>query len=80
MNVMKFIAENSFHATLCIGCKETNVEEMFNTIFLGLKIDNHLNCKNHTEKMISKWHGTCYAVSLLVHSSNINTLKSIYCA
>ena len=54
MNVMKFIAENSFHATLCIGCKETNVEEMFNTIFLGLKIDNHLNCKNHTEKMISK--------------------------
>ena len=54
MNIMKFIAENSFHAALCIGYKEMNVDEMFNTIFLGLKIDNHLNCKNHTEQMISK--------------------------
>ena len=30
--------------------------------------------------MIPKLSGTCYAIKLMVHISNINTLRSIYCA
>jgi hypothetical protein len=51
---------------------------MGNTKFLGLPIDNNLNWKNHIEKMITKLSGACYAIRLIVHISNINTLKSIY--
>ena len=56
--------------------KEKYREEMVNTKFLGLPIDNNLNWKNHIEKMITNLSGACYAIRLIVH----NTLKSIYYA
>ena len=43
-----------------------------------LPTDNNLNWKNHIEKMITKLSGACYAFRLIVHTSNINTLKLIY--
>jgi len=51
-----------------------------NTKFLALKIDNHVNCKNHIEEMIPKLRGTCYAVRPMVLISNINILITIYYA
>ena len=51
-----------------------------NIKLLGLQIYNHINCKNHTEQMIPKVSGTCYAIRLMVHISNISILKSIYYA
>jgi hypothetical protein len=47
--------------------------------FLGLQIDNRLNWKYHIERMIPKLSTSCYAVRWMVHISNINTLKSVYC-
>jgi len=35
---------------------------------------------NHIKQMIPKFSGACYVVSLMVHISNSNTLKSIYYA
>jgi len=49
---------------------------MVNIKFLGWQIDNQLNWKNHTEKMIPQLSGACYTISSVVHISNINTLKS----
>jgi len=49
-----------------------------NTKLLGLQIDNHVNWKNHTEEIIPKLHGTCYAIRSMDLISNVNTLKSIY--
>jgi hypothetical protein len=46
----------------------------------GLQIDNHMNWKNHTEQMIPKLSVACCAVRSMGHISNINILKSIYCA
>ena len=80
MNIMKFITKNAPHSTLHIGYKEKYIKETMNTKFLDLQIDNHLNWKNHTEQMIPKLSAACYAVRLMVHISNINTLKSIYYA
>jgi hypothetical protein len=48
---------------------------MVYTKFLSLQIDNHLNCKNHTEQMIRKLSGACYAVRSMVHVSNIDTYQ-----
>jgi len=40
------------HSTLCIGYKEKYIEKTVNRTFLGLQIDNHINWKNHIERMI----------------------------
>jgi hypothetical protein len=54
------------------------MEEMATTKCLGLQIDNHLNWKKHTEQMILKLSGACYAVRLMVHVSNINIHKPVH--
>jgi len=48
--------------------------------FLSLEVVNHLNWKHHIEQMIPKLSGACYAIRSIVHISNINALKSTYCA
>ena len=80
MNIMKFIRKNSSHSALHIGYKYQYTEETSNTTLLGIQIDNHINWKNRTEQMIPKLSAACYAIRSMVCTSNINTLKSIYCA
>ena len=79
-NIMKFITKNSSHSALHVGYKEKYIEEILTSKFIGLQIDNNLNWKNCIEQMIHKLSGAFYAVRLLVHISNHNTLKSIYYA
>ena len=80
MNIMKFITKNSTHSALHIGYKEKYIEETMNTKFLGLLIGNHINSKNNIEGMIPKFSAACCAIASMVHTSNINTVKSIYYA
>jgi hypothetical protein len=79
ISIMKFITRNSSNSTLHIGYKEKCIKETMNTKLLGLQIDNHINWKNHKEKMIPKSSEVCYAIRSMVRISNINTLKSVYC-
>jgi hypothetical protein len=65
-NIMKFITNNLSHSTLHIAYKEKYVEEMVNTEFHGLQIDNHLKWKNRAEQIIPKLS----AVRSMVHISN----------
>ena len=51
-----------------------------NTKCLHLQLDNLINWKICIEEMIPKLSRACYAISSVVHISNINCLKSIYCA
>jgi len=51
-----------------------------NRQFINIYIDNHLNWNNHIQQMILTLSGACYAVRLMVRISNMNMLKSIYCA
>jgi predicted RNase H-like nuclease len=76
MNIIKLKTNNSSHSTLHISDKEKYIEETVNTNFLGLQLDNHVNWKNHIEEMIPNL-STFYSNRLMVHISNINTLKSI---
>ena len=77
-NIMQFITKDTTHSTLCIGYTEKYIEETVNTKFLGLQTDNHLNWKKHNEKMSPKLSGEQDAIRLMVHVSDINTLKKIY--
>jgi hypothetical protein len=74
----EFITDNPSHSALRIGYKVKYIEGTVNTKFLGLQFDNHLNWKSHTEPMIPKLSGACFAVTSMVHISSINTLKSVY--
>ena len=77
---MKFIKGNSSFYALCIGYKEKYIVEAVNTKLLHLQIDDHINLKNNIEQIITTLSGACYAVRLVVHISNIDTLKSVYYA
>jgi len=50
------------------------IEEAVNTKFLGLKISNQLNWKNHIKQIIPKLNGVYYAIRSMVHISKVNTL------
>ena len=69
-NIMKFITKKSSHSTLHIGYTGNCIAETMNTKFLGLKIVNHINWKNHIMELISKLSGAYYAIRLMVHLSN----------
>jgi hypothetical protein len=47
MNIMKFLTKHSSHSTLHTGCKGEYTEKTVNTTVFCLKIDNHINWKNH---------------------------------
>jgi hypothetical protein len=79
-NVMKFITNNSPQYLLNFGYNDKYIEEGVNTKFLGLHTDNYPNSKNHINQLIPKLRGVCYAVRVMLHVSNIDSLKTIYFA
>ena len=78
-NIMKF-GTNSSRSTVHIGYEVKYIEGRVNIKFLCLQIYNQINWKNHTKQTIPKVSGTCYAIRLMVHISNISALKSVYYA
>ena len=79
-NIMKSVTNNSPHCALTIGYKHKYIEEAVTTKFLGMHFDNHLNWKDHTDLIIPKLSAACCTVRQMYHTSNSNTLKSIYFA
>jgi predicted metallopeptidase len=79
-NTVKFITKKSLQYDLKIGYDEKYIEELINTKFLGLQIDNHVNLKNHIDLMIPKLSRAYYAIRSTSHMSSTDTLKSIYFA
>jgi hypothetical protein len=59
---MKVVTKNMPHCALTIGYKDKYIEEVVSTKFLGVHLDNHLNWKDHTGRIIPKLSAACYAV------------------
>jgi hypothetical protein len=78
--VIKFITKNSPQYPLNIGYNDKYIEEAVNRKLLGLQTDINLNWKNHTNQLVPKLSGACYAVRAMLHISNIDTLKAVYFA
>jgi hypothetical protein len=79
-NIIKFITNYSPQFALNVGYDGKCIEESVDMKLLGLLSDNHLNCTNHTDKLIVQLHRTCYAVRSMCHIINTDTLTSIYFA
>jgi hypothetical protein len=56
------------------------IKEKLNAQFLGMQTDNHLTWKKHTEHTIPKLCEARYAITVMSHISNTDTLKTIYFA
>jgi hypothetical protein len=54
--------------------------EVTNFKFLGLHIDNHLNWRRHTERILPKLRAACYTIRKLSHVLYIDVLKIVYFA
>ena len=54
------------------------INEVTNIRFLGLKLDNNMNWKNHVVKTLPKLSRACHAVRAMYSLSSLNTLKIIY--
>jgi hypothetical protein len=77
---LKFATNNQPYYALTIGHKDKYIEEAVRLKFLGLKIDNHLNWKNHIDQIIPKLSAACYMVRQMYYICNNDTLRSIYFA
>jgi hypothetical protein len=75
---MQFITQNSAHSTLHVGNNKKYIEETVNTKFLGLPIGSLIKSKNHIEGIIPKFSTACYAITSMVHTSNILHCKFVY--
>jgi hypothetical protein len=56
-NIIQFKTNNTPQYDLSIGYNKNNIKESVNTKFLGLQINNYLNCKNHIDQMVPKLSG-----------------------
>jgi hypothetical protein len=79
-NAIKFNLSHSQEDSFQIPYKDKAIKQVTNIKFLGLEIDQHLNCKTHTEQIIPKLSSACCAVRSMFHFSNLDTLKMIYFA
>jgi hypothetical protein len=79
-NLITFLINNSPQFPLSIGYNDNCIEESVNTKFIGLQIHNHLNWKNHIDRLVPKLSGAHYADRSMLLISNTDTLKTIYFA
>jgi hypothetical protein len=53
------------------------IDEVKSTKFLGTHIDNHLNWKNHVEKILPKSSAACFSLRKLIHNLNPDILHMV---
>jgi hypothetical protein len=73
-NVIKFIPTTTVHVSLDIYYKDNLIGEVKSTKFLGMHIDNHMNWKNHVERILPKLSAACFLIRNLIHTLNSDTL------
>jgi hypothetical protein len=71
-NIIKFVTNNLPHHALSVSYNGKYIEELVDTKFLCLQIDN-----NHIYKLIPNVSGACYVVRSVFHVSNTDALKSV---
>ena len=77
---MRFIPSNLVHVPLTIEYKNILIEEVITTKFLGIHIDNNMNCKNHIEQIIPKLGSVCYTIRTIYNFLNSKALRMVYFA
>jgi hypothetical protein len=79
-NIIEFCSKHYQDKTSLINYQNNPIKESINTKFLGLKLDKHINWRNHINKILPKLSTACFVVRSTYTSSNMSTLKVIYFA
>ena len=76
-NVLKFNPKTTAHVPLDIYYKDNVIDEVKSTKFLGMHTENHMNWKNHAERILSKLSGSCSLIKRLIHNLNPDILRMV---
>jgi hypothetical protein len=79
-SIMKFTSSNRQIETFQITYQNMSLSGVDNTKFLGLRLDKHINWKNHIHKTLPKLSSVCYLIRRMYPYFNKTTLKMIYFA
>ena len=79
-NFIKFSANHSKNQGQQNVFINNSIEEVNNTTFLGLELDNNINWKNHVGKILPKLSRACYVIRTMYPISSLKTLRMIYFA
>ena len=79
-NFIKFSANHSKNQGQQNVFINNSIEEVNNTTFLGLELDNNINWKNHVAKILPKLSRACYVIRTMYPISSLKTLRMIYFA
>ena len=72
--IVKFESNQQNNASFQITSWDEPMQEEMNVKFLGLEIDEHMNCKMHIEFMLPKLNSMCYVIRCLMHYGIFKTL------
>jgi hypothetical protein len=78
--IITFESNQRNNASFKITCRNEPLQEEMNGKFLGLEINNHMNCKTLIEFILPKLNSMCYMIRCLIHFSTFRTLKMEYYA
>ena len=79
-NLIQFTPITTSHVPLNIYYKDNVIDEVKSTKFLGIHIDNHMNWKDHVEKILSTLSAACFPMRNLIHTLNPDILRMVYFA
>ena len=75
---MHFTAKSNTKINIKINFEDTQINNIYNVIFLGLAIDNTLLWKKKTEQLASKLSSVGYSISSLESIMSQKCLRKIY--
>ena len=76
-NVLKFKPKTTAHVPLDIYYKDNVIDEVKSTKFLGMHTENHMNWKNHAERILSKLSASYSLIKRLIHKLNPDILRMV---
>ena len=76
--LIQFLNKKSSHIPISNGCDNNIKSNITNIKFLGIKTDNTLMLKSHTEMLIQKFSVACFAVSAIKPFVMQDALKKVY--
>jgi hypothetical protein len=79
-NIIKSSPSHFFQSQLINEHNNTTISEVPDTKFLGVQIDNHLNCKCHIDQILPKLSTAGFVIRQLFYVINLKTLQMAYIA
>jgi len=76
-NIVKFSSQHYQDETFLINCQNNTLKESTITKFVGLKLEKHINWKNHLNETLLKLSSACLVIRSVYSYSNMPTLKMI---